>query len=170
MLKSSLFDYSDAYILVKRTITVNNTAAADADANNANKKVILKNCAPFTDSKSEINNVEIDNAKDIDIIMLMYTLIEYRDNYWKQSGSLWKYWQDIPAVNNNVGLLILVRVILLIHLILKKKIKGQSRNDGTKGVEIMVSLKNLDKFLRTLEILFISCEINIILVWSAIRV
>ena len=81
MLKSSLFDYSDAYILVKRTITVNNTAAADADANNANKKVILKNCAPFTDSKSEINNVEIDNAKDIDIIMLMYTLIEYRDNY-----------------------------------------------------------------------------------------
>ena len=81
MLKSSLFDYSDAYILVKRTITVNNTAAADADANNANKKVIFKNCAPFTDCKSEINNVEIDNAKDIDIIMLMYTLIEYRDNY-----------------------------------------------------------------------------------------
>ena len=81
MSKSSLFDYSDAYILVKRTITVNNTAAADADANNANKKVILKNCAPFTDCKSEINNVEIDNAKDIDTIMLMYTLIEYRDNY-----------------------------------------------------------------------------------------
>ena len=79
MLKSSLFDYSDAYILVKRTITVNNTAAADADANNANKKVIFKNCAPFTDCKSEINNVEIDNAKDIDIIMLMYTLIEYSD-------------------------------------------------------------------------------------------
>ena len=101
MLKSSLFDYSDAYILVKRTITVNNTAAADADANNANKKVIFKNCAPFTDCKSEINNVEIDNAKDIDIIMLMYTLIEYRDNYWKQSGSLWQYWKDIPDVNNN---------------------------------------------------------------------
>ena len=79
MLKSSLFNYSDAYILVKRTITVNNTAAADADANNANKRVIFKNCAPFTDCKSEINNVEIDNAKDIDIIMLMYTLIEYSD-------------------------------------------------------------------------------------------
>ena len=168
MLKSSLFDYSDAYILVKRTITVNNTAAADADANNANKKLILKNCAPFTDCKSEIDNVEIDNAKDIDIIMLMYTLIEYRDNYWKQSGSLWKCLQDIPAVNNNVWLLILVRVILLIHLILKKKIKGQSGNDGTKGIEIMV--KNLDKFLRTLEIIFINCEINIVLTWSAIRV
>ena len=101
MLKSSLFDYSDAYILVKRTITVNNTAAADADANNANKKVIFKNCALFTDCKSEINNVEIDNAKGINIIMLMYTLIEYSDNYWKQSGSLCQYWQDTPAVNNN---------------------------------------------------------------------
>ena len=48
MLKSSLCDYGDGYILVKGTITVNNTAAADADANNTNKKVILKNCAPFT--------------------------------------------------------------------------------------------------------------------------
>ena len=48
MLKSSLCDYSDAYIIVKETITVNNTAAADADANNTNKKVIFKNCAPFT--------------------------------------------------------------------------------------------------------------------------
>ena len=69
MLKSSLFDYNDAYILVKRTMTVNNTAAADANANNANKKVIFKNCAEFTDCKSEINNVEIDNTKGIDIIM-----------------------------------------------------------------------------------------------------
>ena len=69
-----------------------------------------------------------------------------------------------------VRLLILVRVILLIHLILKKKIKGQSGNDGTKGVEIMVPLKSLGKFLRTLAILFINCEINIILTWSVIRV
>ena len=56
MLKSSLCDYSDAYILVKGTITVNNTAAADAAANNTNKKVIFKNCAPFTNCISEINN------------------------------------------------------------------------------------------------------------------
>ena len=53
MLKSSLCYYSDVYILVKRTITVNNT---DADANNTNKKVIFKNCAPFTNCMSEINN------------------------------------------------------------------------------------------------------------------
>ena len=65
ILKHSLCDYSDAYILVKGNITVNNTAAVDADANNANKKVIFKNCAPFTNCISGINNTQLDNAKDI---------------------------------------------------------------------------------------------------------
>ena len=88
MLKSSLRDYSRPYILVKGTIAVNNTAAADADANNTNKKVIFKNCAPFTNFISEINNKQIDNAKDIDIEMPMYNLIEYSNNYSKTSGSL----------------------------------------------------------------------------------
>ena len=83
MLKSSLCDYSDAYIFVQGTITVNNTAPADANANNTDKKVIFKNCAPFTNCISEINNTLIDNAKDIDIIMPMYNLIEYNDNYSK---------------------------------------------------------------------------------------
>ena len=89
MLKSSLCGYSDAFILAKESITVNNTATADADADNANKKLIFINCAPFTDFKGKINNVEIDHAKDIDIIMPMYKLIEYSDNYSKTSGSLW---------------------------------------------------------------------------------
>ena len=88
MLRSSLCDYSDAYILVKGNITVNNTAADGAAANNTNKKVIFKNCAPFTDCISKINNTQVDNAKDIDIVMPMYNLIEYRDNYSKTSGSL----------------------------------------------------------------------------------
>ena len=88
MLKSSLRDYSRPYILVKGTIAVNNTAAADADAINTNKKVIFKNCAPFTNFISEINNKQIDNAKDIDIVMPMYNLIEYSYNYSKTSGSL----------------------------------------------------------------------------------
>ena len=91
MLKSSLCDYSDAYIIVKGTITVNNTAAADAEVNNTNKKVIFKNCAPFTDCISEINNIQVDNVKDIDIVMPMYNLLEYSDNYVKTSGSLWHY-------------------------------------------------------------------------------
>ena len=89
ILKSSLCDYSDAYILVKRTISVNNTVAQGAAANNTNKKVIFKNCAPFTNCIREINNTQIDNAKDIDIVMPMYNLIEYSDNYAKTTGSLW---------------------------------------------------------------------------------
>ena len=90
MFKSSLCDYSDAYILVKGTITVNNTAAQGAavNNNNNNKKVIFKNCAPFTNCISEINNTQIDNAKDIDIVMPIYNLIEYSDNYAKATGSL----------------------------------------------------------------------------------
>ena len=96
MLKSSLCDYRDAYILVKGTVSVSNTAAAGADANNTNKKVIFKNCAPFTNCIIEINNTQVDNAKDIDIVMPMYSLIEYSDNYAKTSGNLWQYWLDIP--------------------------------------------------------------------------
>ena len=90
MLKSSLCDYRDAYILVKGAITVNNTAAADADANNANKKVVIKSCATFIICISEINNTQVDNAKNFDIVMPMYNLIEYIDNCSKTSGSLWK--------------------------------------------------------------------------------
>ena len=118
MLKSSLCDDGDAYVHVEGTITVNNIAAADADANNTNKIVIFKNCAPFTICISEINNTQVDNAKDIDIVMPMYNVIEYSDNYSKTSGSLWQYCKDIPAVNNN-AILILLITILLIHLILK---------------------------------------------------
>ena len=73
-LKSSLCDYNDANILVKGTITVNNTAAADADANNTNKKVIFKNCSPFTNCISEINNTQVDNAK---VLMLLCLYVTY---------------------------------------------------------------------------------------------
>ena len=68
-------DYSDLYILVKGNISVNNTAGAGDDANNTNKKAIFKNCAPFTDCISKINNTQIDNPKDIDIVMPMYNLL-----------------------------------------------------------------------------------------------
>ena len=89
MLKSSLCYYDDAYILVKGKITVNNTAAADADANNTNKKVIFKNCAPFTNCISEVNNKQVDNAKDLDTVIPLYSLLEYSPAYEKTSGSLW---------------------------------------------------------------------------------
>ena len=88
MLRYSLCDYSDSYILVKGNISVNKTAAADA-------------YAPFTDCISKINSTQVDNDKDIDIVMPMYNLIKYSDNYPKTSGGLWKYCKDRSAVNNN---------------------------------------------------------------------
>ena len=88
LLRSSLCDYSDAYILAKGNILDNNTAGAGTAANNANEKVIFKNCAPFTNWTSKINNTQTDNAEYIDIVMPMYNLIKYSDNYSKTSGSL----------------------------------------------------------------------------------
>ena len=76
MLRSILCDYDEAYILVKGNITVNNTAAGGGDANNTNKKVIFKNRVPFTSCISKINNTQIDNAENIDIVMLMCNLIK----------------------------------------------------------------------------------------------
>ena len=96
MLKSSLCDYSDAYILVKGTITITG-AGADAAARQADERgkgVAFKNCAPFTNYINEINNTQVDNAKDIDIVMPMCILIEYSDNYAKTTGSLWKYFRN----------------------------------------------------------------------------
>ena len=88
-LSSSLRDYSDADIAVSATITVPNTAAAGAEANNR-KNIIIKNWAAFTNCISETKNTQIDYAKDIDMVMPMYNLIEYSDNYFI-SGSLWHY-------------------------------------------------------------------------------
>ena len=85
-LKSSLCDYSDAYILIKGTITIDNTSAAGAAAQSTNKKVISKNCTPFTNCISEINNTEVDNDKDIDIVMPVYNLIEYSDCRSSEEG------------------------------------------------------------------------------------
>ena len=86
VIRSNLYDYTDAYILVKVTITVSNTAAAGAAVNN--KKVIFKNCAPFTNCITQINNTQVDHAEDIDIVMTMYNLIEHSDAY---SEIIWKF-------------------------------------------------------------------------------
>ena len=138
MLKSSLCDYSDAYILVKGTITINNTAAVDADANNTDKKLIFNNCAPFTNCISEISNTQVDNVKDIDIVMPMYNLIEYSDNYSKTSGSLWQYCEYIPAADNNNAIVNFGENSLTDSFNFKVKMTGQTGDDGTKNVEIIV--------------------------------
>ena len=160
MLKSSLCDYSDAYILVKRKITITGEGADEAprQADESDKGVTFENCAPFTNCISEINNTQIDNAKDTDIVMPMYNLIEYSDNYGKTSGSLWQYFIDDPDDN-------------LEHsesFKYKKRITGKTPATGNeKDVEIMVPLKYLSNFWRTLEMPLINCEVKLDLTWSS---
>ena len=167
MLRSSLFDNSDAYILVEGNISVNNTAGAAAVANNTDKKVIFKNCAPFINCISKISNTQINNADYIYIVMLMYNLIEYSDNYSKTSGSIWQYCKEIPAVNNNNGIAIFNGANDTDSLNFKSKIIGKTSDDGDiENVEIMVPLKYLSNFWRTLEMLLINCEVELILTWS----
>ena len=103
MLRSNLCDYADAYILVKGTITIAGAGNDDAAkwADERDKGVTFKNFAPFIKCISRINNTDIDNAQDIDIVMPMYNLIEYSDNYLKTSGSLWQYYKDDPNDNRN---------------------------------------------------------------------
>ena len=139
MLRFNLCDYSDAYILVKGTITItgggDNAAARIADERD--KSVIFKNFAPFTECISRINNTDIDNAKDIDIAMPMYNLIEYSNTYSKTSGTLWQYYKEDP--NDN----------LTDSKSFKYKVKftGKTPAAGnTKGVEIIVLLKYLSNF------------------------
>ena len=167
ILRSSLGDCNDAYMLVKGNISVNNTAAEGAVANNAAKKVIFKNCAPFTNCISKINNTQIDNAEYIDIVMPMYNLIEYSDNYSKTSGSLWQYCKEIPAVNNNGDIVDFNGANATDSFNFKIKITGQTadNNDGyiagRVDVEIMVPLKNLSSFWRTLEMPLLIVKLNL---------
>ena len=116
VLRSSLCDYEDAFILVKGTITITGNAGAEPNPDvprtaaqllearqtgERDKGVLFKNCASFTKCIRRINNIDIDNAQDIDIVMPMYDLIEYSNNYSKTSGSLCHYYNDGP--NDNIA-------------------------------------------------------------------
>ena len=139
MLRSNLSDYADSYILVKGTITITGEGdnAGKTQADERDKGVTFKNCAPFTKCISRINNTDIDNAHDIDIVMPIYDSIEYSDNYSKTSGSLWQYYKDIP--NDN-----LARSESFKY---KVKITEKTPNNAnTKDVEIIVPLKYLSSF------------------------
>ena len=89
ILRSDLCDFNDAYIVAKGVITVTNP-------NNAkrNKAVAFKNIGPFANCISKINGVKIDNVEDLDVVMLMYNLLEYSKNYRKTTGRLWSYYTD----------------------------------------------------------------------------
>ena len=144
MLRSNLCNYADAYILVNGRITITGAGddAAVRQADERDKGVTFKTCAPFTKCKSRINNMQIDNAKDIDIIMPMYNLIEYSDNYSETSGGLWQYYKDDP--NDNIAEAESSKT--------KVNITGKTPDDGnTKTVAIIVPLKYLSNFWRTID-------------------
>ena len=96
----------------------------------------------------------------------MYNLIEYSDNYWKTSGSLWQYCKDVPAVNNDGNIVDFNGANTTDPFNFETK-TGQANDDGIINVEKMVPLKYLSNFWRTLEIPLINCEFNLILTWSA---
>ena len=114
ILRSDLCDYSDAYIVVKGDITLTKTNGRGI-IDIRNRFLAFKNNAPFTNCISKINNVLIDNAEDLDIVMPMYNLLEYIKNYKKTTGSLWNYRDEPnnpplnddnpPAVNYNADLI-----------------------------------------------------------------
>ena len=154
MLRSSLFDYADAYILVQGTVTITGEGdtAAEKRLDERKKGVVFKNCAPFTKCISRINSTEIDNAQDIDIVIPMYNLIEYSNNYSKRSGSLWQYYKDDS--NDNITQSESFKS--------KIKITGKTPPAGNaNNVEIAVPLKYLRNFWGTLEMPLINCELNL---------
>ena len=133
MLRSDSCDFSDAYIVVKGTVTVNNP-----DGAKRNKAVAFKNNAPFINCISKINGVKIDNAEDLDVVMPMYNLIEYSKNYRKQAA-----YGVITEMNQVIRLLLILNLIdtkqalqeVLIILVMGKKGMMQ-----TKLVKIKLKL------------------------------
>ena len=105
--------------------------------------------------------------KESDIVMSMYNLIEYSDAYSKTSGSLWQYYRDKPALADNGNIIdFSASNNNSASFKFKKQITGQIRNRGTKNIEIMVPLKYLSNFWKTLEMPLINCEISLQLKWS----
>ena len=147
ILRSDLCDCSDAYIVVKGDITVTNPGSIMYD-----EKLALKSNAPFTYCISKINNTVIDNTEDLDIVIPMYNLLEYSKNYRNTTGSLWNFYRDEPnsgigGRNNNVNYSIKDSKSFDYKASITGKLNGIDR---TKDVEIVVPLKYLSNFWRTL--------------------
>ena len=181
MLRSNLCDYSDAYILVKGTITVT-APGVDNNANNIrdkrNRPVILKNNVPFVSCITRINGELTEDADDLDIVMSMYNLLEYSKSYRKTIGLLYSYYRDElsdDADDNNFDN---IKVVNSNTFKYKNKIIGNMYNvnagaqgydvnkNGTQEVELAVPLKYLGNFWRALNIPLISCEVSLELKWD----
>ena len=181
MLRSNLCDYSDAYILVKGTITVT-APGANNGANNIrdkkNRPLILKNNTPFVSCITRINGELIEDADDLDIVMSMYNLLEYSKSFRKTIGSLYNYYRDElsdDADDNNFDN---IKVVNSNTFKYKNKIIGNTYNvnagaqgydvnkNGTQEVELAIPSKYLGNFWRALNIPLISCEISLELKWD----
>ena len=158
--ESNLCDYSDAYILVTGNIT--------ATGGNANTKVAFKNCAPFTKCITHINNEHVDDAENLDIIMPMYILIEYSNNYSDNAGSLWQFKRDESPVTND-GNLDNVSTNNSLSFKYKSSIFKTLTDDDngvTKNVKIAAPLKYLSNFWRSFELPLINCNVHVELNWT----
>ena len=158
VLKPNLCDYAEAYILVNGTIRV-----ANADGNN---RLALKNCSPFTKCNLEINDEHVDTAENLDITIPIYNLIEYSDNYQDSSATLYQYKRDeLPEANaindltTNTSSSSKFKVKLLGNPVLDGNIAKES-------VKVVVPLKYLSNFFRSLEMPLINCKIKLNLTWN----
>ena len=154
MIGSNLSHYSDEDIHDKGIITVPNTGKGAAP-DNRNKQLIFKNVARFTNWISEINNSQVNDAHDVDVVMRMYNLIEYRDNYSKTFGRLWQYYRDEPVPDGTNSIIDVP----------PDNSNGTTGNDGIKDVKRMEPLNYLCNFWRTFEMPLISCVIILMLTW-----
>ena len=152
MLRSDLCDYADAYILVNGTITVTAAAGANNIRDKKNRKLILRNNAPFVSCITIINGELIEDADDLDIVISMYNLLEYSKNYRKTIGSLYNYYRD-DITNDNNNNFANRKVVHLNTFKHKNKIIGNTHNvdadadgynankNGKQKVEITIPLK-----------------------------
>ena len=155
VLKPNLCDYAEAYILIDGTIRA---AAADA-----NTRLALKNCAPFTKCNLEINDEHVDTAEHLDITMPMYNLIEYSDNDQDSSATLYQYKRDEPSEDDAVADLTADNSSSLKYLLGNPVV---ANNIARINVKVVVPLKYLSNFFRSLEMPLINCKIKLNLTWK----
>ena len=140
MLRSDLCDYSDAYVVVKGTITF-----TDSNNHACDKKLALKNNAPLISCILKINNSLIYNAEDVDIVMPMYNLNEYSKNYLKTTGNLWNYYRDEPGSGVVGNINYSIKDSMSFHY--KTSITGRLDGKNTEiEVEVFTPLKHLSNF------------------------
>ena len=158
MLRLDLCNYSDAYIVVKGKIIV-----ANPDNDAYDKKLAFKNNAPFTSCILKTDNTLIDKAKDLDIVMPMYNLIEYSKNYRRTTGSLWNCYRHEPnsGAVGNINYSMKDSKSFNYKTSITGKLEGN--NVEKDDVEIVVPLKYLRNFWRTLDMRLINCEVSLTL-------